>query len=230
MNLLKRIFNVGRAEVNSAVKKVEDPVKLLDLEITDLKVFQKNATEEYKQAFINLGAMKNEYNLKLEEIDGLTQKAKDILDMSKGDNPRISEEEAKERALKALTRKNKIVSDVEKLKPQIDSDETKIKLLLKRLEDTSDKLEQKQDDLKTLKLRQSMNKASKNLNDILSKTTPNISGDDISQQADEKISDETARLEAEEQAIVSLGDVSIEVKQNQIDKKAKEELEALLGN
>ena len=37
MNILRRLFTIGKAEANSAVDKLEDPIKMTEQGIRDLK-------------------------------------------------------------------------------------------------------------------------------------------------------------------------------------------------
>ena len=38
MNIFRRLFNIGKAEANSAIDKMEDPIKMTEQGIRDMKL------------------------------------------------------------------------------------------------------------------------------------------------------------------------------------------------
>lgn len=162
MSIFKRIFSIGKAETNSALNKLEDPIKMTEQGIRDLKEDLDKALQslaEIKALSIRSRNDANTYQAKAKDYEkkaiALLQKVeKGELDATEGD--RLAGE--------ALNRKKENESlmtqakaDKEKFDGNIATMESKIKRLRQQIS-------QYENELKTLKARVKVSSATKNIN------------------------------------------------------------------
>jgi phage shock protein A len=86
MGLFERIFRIGKSEVNAAVDKLEDPIKMADQVLRELK-------ENYQQAIVGQSEVKAaalqhraEEQKALAKAEEWEKKANDLLDLVEGGN------------------------------------------------------------------------------------------------------------------------------------------------
>ena len=162
MNFFKRLFKIGQAEVNASLDDMEDPIKMTEQGIRDLKLDLEKSTESLAQVkALSIRATN--------DIDELKTKANDyqekaILALSKAKNGEITEEEADKLAKHALLQKetiNKAIKSSELEAEKLENSVHKLKIGVQEIENTIHKWES---ELKTLKARHKVAKATKNLN------------------------------------------------------------------
>lgn len=162
MSIFKRIFSIGKAEAHSALDKLEDPIKLTEQGIRDLKADLDSALQslaEIKALSIRARNDAGTYQAKAKDYEN-----KAIALLRKAENGEMDAAEADRLAGEALTKKkenenlmHQAKSDKVKFDGNIDSMDSKIKRLRQQIS-------QYENELKTLKARVKVSSATKNIN------------------------------------------------------------------
>lgn len=162
MSIFKRIFSIGKAETNAALNKLEDPIKMTEQGIRDLKMDLDKALQslaEIKALSIRSRNDANTYQAKAKDYE-----KKAIALLQKVEKGELEGAEGDRLAGEALNRKKENESlmlqaktDKEKFDGNIDSMESKIKRLRQQIS-------QYENELKTLKARVKVSTATKNIN------------------------------------------------------------------
>lgn len=162
MSIFKRIFSLGKAEANSALNKLEDPIKMTEQGIRDLKVDLDKALQslaEIKALSIRARNDANTYQAKAKDYE-----KKAIALLQRVEKGEMESSEADRLAGEALNRKKEndslmtqSKSDKEKFDGNIATMESKIKRLRQQIS-------QYENELKTLKARVKVSTATKNIN------------------------------------------------------------------
>jgi phage shock protein A len=162
MNIFKRIFRIGSAEANSLVDKLEDPIKMTEQGIRDLK---KNLGEAL-QALAEVKALairsKNDGNKYSEKAKDYEKKA--ILLLKRAEKGEITPEEADRLASECLVQKETFVANATQSRAdqaKFDAHVAKLDGNIKTLRSNVKKYE---NELRTLKARAKVAKATKNIN------------------------------------------------------------------
>ncbi|GJQ64646.1 MAG: hypothetical protein SCALA702_36990 [Melioribacteraceae bacterium] len=193
MNLFQRIFKMGQAEAHSLADKLEDPIKLTEQGIRDLK---KDLDDSLK-AFAEVKAMairsRNEAKEANDRAVDYEQKA--MLILQKAQSGQIDGAEADRLASEALLKKEeaeKAAALAETNREKFDGNISKLDQNIKKLRSNISHYE---NELKTLKARAKVNNATQKLN----KQMANIdSGSTVSmlEKMKEKVDQEEALAEA----------------------------------
>lgn len=162
MSIFKRIFSIGKAEANSALDKLEDPIKMTEQGIRNLKEDLDKALQslaEIKALSIRARNDANTYQAKAKDYEN---KAMALL--RRAESGEMEAAEADRLAGEALNKKkeneslmNQAKTDKQKFDGNIDSMESKIKRLRQQIS-------QYENELKTLKARVKVSSATKNIN------------------------------------------------------------------
>lgn len=227
MNILKRLFSLGKAEANSAIDKLEDPIKMTEQGIRDLK-------EDLDKALHALAEIKALSIRSRNDMETYQNKSKDyeqkaILLLQQAQKGDLSAEEADRLASEALVKKEEnqklfegSKADKEKFDKNIETMDANIKRLRSQIS-------QYENELRTLKARVKVSTATKNINKQMAQidSSGTVS---MLERMKEKVAQEEALAE-------SYGDIANESKtlDEEIDKaldgaetsKANDELAAL---
>ena len=166
MGLFARLFKVGQSEANSAIDKLEDPIKLTEQGIKDLKSDLNKSLEALAEVKAMAIRANNDMNKFKSQTADYEQKA--ILLLQKAEKGEIEAAEADRLAGEALQKKGDSeaqYSSAKKDKEQFDKSVSQIEAKTRQLRSTISKYE---NELKTLKARDKVNKATTNLNKQLS--------------------------------------------------------------
>lgn len=162
MSIFKRIFNIGKAETNAALNKLEDPIKMTEQGIRDLKSDLDKALQSLAEIKALAIRARNDHN-------SYSQKAKDyekkaILLLQRAEKGELESAEADRLAQEALSKKKdnegmaqQAATDKSKFDENISTMESKIKRLRQQIS-------QYENELKTLKARVKVSTATKNIN------------------------------------------------------------------
>ncbi|MCB9187818.1 MAG: PspA/IM30 family protein [Flavobacteriales bacterium] len=162
MNIFKRLFNIGRAEANNALDKLEDPIKMTELGIEDLKADLEKAVAALAQVKAQSIRARNAKDNYINKADDYEQKAIQLLKQAqKGE---LDAAKADELATEAIIRKETNLKNAglerenqEKLEgsvAQLEAQVKKLKAMISKYEN----------ELKTLKARVKVADATKNIN------------------------------------------------------------------
>ncbi len=162
MNFFKRLFKIGQAEANAALDYLEDPIKLTEQGVRDLKKDLDKALHalaEVKALAIRSRNESAEYKMKAEDYE-----KKAIIIIKRGQDGDLDAGEADRLATESLARKKECLAQSERaLTDQVRQDAAVEKLdsSVKRLRGNIAKWE---NELKTLKARAKVARATKNIN------------------------------------------------------------------
>lgn len=200
MNLFDRLFKIGQAEAHSAVDKLEDPIKLTEQGIRDMKVdLDKSlkALAEVKAMAIRARNEHESYQSKSQDYEG-----KAMLLLKRAQNNELDGAEADRLATEALMLKEENVKNAAHAlveKKRFDKSVNQLEENVKKIKTNINKWES---ELKTLKARVKVSTATKNLNKQLAQID---STDTVSML--ERMKDKVAQEEA---LAESYGDIANE--------------------
>ena len=213
MGVFNRLFKIGQAEAHNIVDKLEDPIKLTEQGIRDLK---KNLDESLK-AFAEVKALairsKREINEYVNQSQNYEQKA--MLILKKAQDGGIDASEADRLAGEALARKTDADSNAARTKNDLQKLEANVKQLDSSIKGLKSKITHYENELKTLKARAKVSEATKKINKSMSGID---SGSTISML--EKMKDKVARDEELAEAYGEMADAN---------KSLDDELDAVLN-
>jgi len=166
MNMFKRLFKIGEAEAHSAIDKLEDPIKLTEQGIRDLK----KDLDKSLQALAEVKAMairaKNDVETYKNKASDYESKA--MLLLKKGAEGQIDSAEADRLASEALVKKEEATGQMNRSKEEQERFETSVSQLDVNVKKIRSTVSQYENELKTLKARVKVSAATKNLNKQLS--------------------------------------------------------------
>jgi len=164
--MFKRLFKIGEAEAHSAIDKLEDPIKLTEQGIRDLK----KDLDKSLQALAEVKAMairaKNDVETYKNKASDYESKA--MLLLKKGAEGQIDSDEADRLASEALVKKEEATGQMNRSKEEQERFETSVSQLDVNVKKIRSTVSQYENELKTLKARVKVSAATKNLNKQLS--------------------------------------------------------------
>lgn len=162
MNVFKRLFRIGEAEAQSAIDKLEDPIKLTEQGIRDLK----KDLESSLQALAEVKAMtiraKNEVETNKNKAKDYENKAMMLL--KKGQSGDIDAADADRLASEALVKKEESAAQAARAKQEYDRFDKNVSQLDSNVKKIRSTVSQYENELKTLKARVKVSSATKKLN------------------------------------------------------------------
>ncbi|PTM06323.1 MAG: phage shock protein A [Bacteroidetes bacterium] len=167
MNILRRLFSIGKAETNSALDKLEDPIKMTEQGIRDLKMDLDKALHALAEIkALSIRARNDQSNFESKAKD---YEKKAIMLLERAEKGEMEMAEAERLANEALTKKNenkeqaqRSLADKNKFDGNISTMESNIKKLRQQIS-------QYENELKTLKARVKVSSATVNINKQMSK-------------------------------------------------------------
>lgn len=162
MNILRRLFTIGKAEANSAVDKLEDPIKMTEQGIRDLK-------EDLDKALHALAEVKALSIRARNDIESFEDKSKDyeqkaILLLQQAQKGELSAEEADRLASEALVKKEENLKHLERSKSEKVKFDESIENMDGNIKRLRSQISQYENELRTLKARVKVSSATKNIN------------------------------------------------------------------
>lgn len=162
MNIFRRIFKIGQAEANSAIEKMEDPIKMTEQGIRDLRSDLETSLESLAQIKALAIRAKNDIEQFTHKAEDYQQKAMLILQKAqKGD---LEVQEADRLAKQALIKKEEAIQDISRTKAEAEKFDTSVAQLENSVQEIKSNINKWESELKTLKARVKVSKATKNLN------------------------------------------------------------------
>jgi len=218
MSIFKRLFKIGEAEVNSVIDKLEDPIKLTEQGIKDMKV----DLDKCLQALAEVKAMEIRSR---SDINKFSETAKDyeskaMLILKKAQDGGIEAGEADRLATEALRRKDESLESLERTKTELAKFETSTTQLDKNVKKIRSNVSKWENELKTLKARVKVSQATKKLNKELAQIDSNNTVSML-----EKMKE---KVEQDEALAESYGEIANESKS--IDEELDRALEGVASN
>ncbi len=166
MSIFSRLFKIGQSEAHSVVDKFEDPIKLTEQGIRDLREdLQKAMTSLAEVKGIAIRTRKNAENAKRLAAD---YERKAMLLLQKSQNGQITPEEADRLATEALSKKEQHANEALKIAQEADRHEGMANKLQGNVNKIKSAISTYQNDLTTLKARAKTASSTKKINKQLS--------------------------------------------------------------
>ncbi|WP_109434071.1 MULTISPECIES: PspA/IM30 family protein [Aquimarina] len=166
MSLFKRLFTIGKAETNAIVDKLEDPIKMTEQGIRDMKKDLENSLKALAEVKALEIRSKNEIRKDAQRAEDYEKKA--ILLLKKAADGQLASDEADRLASEALQKKAACEEHVERTSKEqllLSQNVSKLEGNVKELRSNINSWE---NELKTLKARVKVASATKNLNKQIS--------------------------------------------------------------
>lgn len=189
MNIFKRIFRIGQAEIHSVVEKMEDPIKMTEQGIREMREDLNHSLEAYAKVKAMAIRTQNLINLKRKETEEFEHKA--ILLLEKAKRNEITVEQAESLAKEALTLKKQLSDEIIELESQVIVHEKSANEVHKNVEILKFNINKWENELATLKARVRVANATKLVNKQMAKIDSN-STISMLERMKEKVAEEEA--------------------------------------
>ena len=193
MSIFKRLFRIGKAETNSLIDKLEDPIKLTEQGIRDMKI----ELDKSLQALAEIKALairsRNEASENKSRSEDYERKA--MLLVKKAETGEMDATEADRLATEALMRKQQCDETVQRANTEKANFDTQISKMDGNIKTLRSNIGKWENELKTLKARVKVAKATGKLNKQLAQ----IDGSDtisMLEKMKEKVQEKEALAES----------------------------------
>ncbi|MDA3867210.1 MAG: PspA/IM30 family protein [Salinivirgaceae bacterium] len=166
MGIFNRIFKVGEAEAHAAIDKLENPIKMTEQGIRDLKKDLDTGLQALAEVKALAIRSRREANENKENAQSYEQKA--ILILGKAEKGDITPDEADRLAGEALTRKEECVSNAARAQTEVESFDQNIAKLQSNINRLKSQIRHYENELKTLKARDRVSSATTKINKSMS--------------------------------------------------------------
>jgi len=171
MNIFKRIFRIGQAEIHSVVEKMEEPIKMTEQGIREMREDLNQALEAYAKVKAMAIRTQNSVNSKRKEAEDYENKA--VLLLEKANREEISVEQAESLAKEALIIKKRLLEEITELEYQVTVHEKSAEEVQKNTEVLKFNINKWENELTTLKARVRVANATKMVNKQMAKIDSN---------------------------------------------------------
>lgn len=162
MNVLSRLFKIGQAETNSAIDKLEDPIKMVEQGLRDMRENQDAAMRslaEVKAMHIKRSRELNQSKSAEEDL-----KNKSVLLLKKAQLGEIESEKADSFVKENLIRKAQLAKEILLMKDEVANLEKQVATLEKNVNSIKSGINQWENELNTLKARVKVSSATQKIN------------------------------------------------------------------
>ncbi len=217
MNIFSRLFKVGQAEAHNAINKLEDPIKMTEQGIRDMKIEMDKALQALAEVKALSIRTKNDLRAQEERAKDYEQKA--ILLLHKSEKGEISQTEADRLATEALTRKEQSEKEVSRLRIEQQKYDISVQHLEKNIDTLKSNINTWENELRTLKARMRVSSATKTMNKQLanidtSSTVAMLERMKIKVEQEEAIAQSYGEIAAEAKTIDEEIDRALETEQD----------------
>lgn len=193
MNIFRRLFNIGKAEAHSTIDKMEDPIKLTEQGIRDMKKDLDKSLEglaQVKAMSIRANNEKEDYSSKADDYQ-----TKAMLILKKMQSGDITAEKGDRLAKEALVKKDECLKQAARATQDADKFSQSVSQLEKNVSSIKTNISKWDNELKTLKARVKVSNATKNLNKQMAQidSSGTVS---MLERMKEKVTEEEALAEA----------------------------------
>ncbi len=193
MNIFKRLFRIGQAEMHAAVDKMEDPIRMTEQGIREMRDDLEKAMEALAQVKAMAIRTKNDKNRKTSEAADYENKA--VLLLSKAQKGELEMSQAERLAKEALVLKDNLQGEAKALEEQQVVHEKSADEIQKNVDILKFNITKWENELKTLKSRVRVSKATKEVNKQMARIDSN-STVSMLERMKEKVEEEEALAEA----------------------------------
>lgn len=162
MNIFKRLFKIGEAEAHSAIDQLEDPIRMTEQGIRDMK-------EDLDRCLHGLAQIKALAIRAKSEVEMFREKAEDyekkaVILLTRAQQGDIDKLEADRLASEAIIKKNENINHVTKTIEDQKKYELSVSQMEQNIKTLRTQISKYENELKTLKARVKVSNATKNIN------------------------------------------------------------------
>ncbi|MEK6476603.1 PspA/IM30 family protein [Catalinimonas sp. 4WD22] len=215
MNIFRRILKVGQAEAHSAIDNLEDPIKLTEQGIRDMRVDLDKAL--HALAEVKALTIRTQRELsQQQDVTGQYEK-KAVLLLQKAQRGELDQNEADRLASEALNKKEQAEQQVRNLTTEKKKYDESVLKLEHNINSLKSNISQWENELRTLKARMKVSTATKTMNKQLAKIDSSSTVSMLERMKD--------KVEQEEALAQSYGEIAAEPKSldDEIDKAIGED-------
>jgi len=227
MNIFKRLFNIGKAEAHSAIDKLEDPIKMTEQGIRDMKKDLDNSLKALAEVKALQIRSRNDFETYTNKAKDYEKKA--MLLLQRAQRGETSAEEADRLASECLVKKEDNLQQAARCKTEVEKFDKNVSNLDKNVKNLRSQISKWENELRTLKARVKVAESTKRIN----KQMANIDSSSTVNML-ERMKDKVAQDEA---LAESYGDIANESRslddeienalEGAVDAKASDDLAAL---
>lgn len=162
MNVFKRLFKIGEAEAHSAIEKLEDPIKLTEQGIRDLKKDLDSSL--HALAEVKALAIRTKNDIASHKNKAKDYEGKAMLLLKKAQSGDLDPSEADRLASEALVKKEEELGHVTRLSGDQEKFDKNLAQLEQNVKKIRSNISHYENELKTLKARVKVSSATKKLN------------------------------------------------------------------
>jgi len=193
MNIFKRLLRIGQAEMHSVVNKMEDPILMTEQGIREMKADLEKSLESFAQIKAMGIRAKNDKVRKETEAQDYANKA--VLLLTKAQKGELEMEQAEKLAEEALSLKEHLLIEVRALEEQQTTHESAAADIQKNIDVLKFNITKWENELKTLKSRIKVSRATKEVNKQMAQIDSN-STISMLERMKEKVEEEEALAQA----------------------------------
>jgi len=224
MSIFKRIFRIGQAEIHSVVEKMEEPIKMTEQGIREMREDLEQALEAFAKVKAMAIRTQNSIKTKTKEADDYQNKA--ILLLEKTNREEITIEQGEGLAKEALTLKKRLQEEIEELTYQADVHQKSADEIQKNTEVLKFNIHKWENELTTLKARVRVANATKLVNKQMARIDSN-STISMLERMKNKVEEDEALAEAYGAIAKNTKNIDDEINQTIKGDLIENELEAL---
>ena len=214
MNIFSRLFRIGQAEAHSAVDKLEDPIKMTEQGIRELKEHLDQSLKAFAE--VKALAIRSRNDMESGKKRAKDYEAKAILLLKKAEQGAIVADEADRLATEALSKKEDDVQFAAQKQVEVEKFDKSIAQLDVNIKKLRSQISTYENELRTLQARVKVSQATKNINKQMAQVDPS-STISMLEKMKEKVNQEEALAEA-------YGDIANE------SKSLDDEIDSVLGD
>lgn len=162
MGIFKRLFKIGKAETNSAIDKLEDPIKMTEQGIRDLKEDLRKSIEALAQVKALSIRTKNEANSYKTQAKNYENKAIELI--GRAQKGGLDQAEADRLATMALEKKEQSVQGYNSSMANFEKYDAQVQKLESSIKSFKSNISKWENEAKMLKARSKVSEATKNVN------------------------------------------------------------------
>lgn len=193
MNIFKRLLRIGQAEIHSAVDKMEDPIRMTEQGIREMREDLDKALEALAQ--IKALAIRTKNDKTKKQISAEDYQNKAILLMTKAQKGELEMEQAERLAKEALALKENLLAEINTLGEQQLIHENSADEIQKNIDILRFNITKWENELKTLKSRVKVSRATKEVNKQMAQIDSN-STISMLERMKEKVEEDEALAQA----------------------------------
>ncbi len=162
MSIFRRIFKVGEAQAHSAINKIEDPVKMSEQAIRDLKGDLNKALESLAE--VKALSIRTRRDMKNYQQQSVDYEKKAMLLLQRAEQGQVDPNDADRLATEALSRKEQAERQFTQTQTEVQKYDNMTANLEAKVNDLKGQISTWENEIKTLKARAKVSTATKKLN------------------------------------------------------------------